>query len=159
MERTFINLAKEPSRGIDALKGTRVPAVFSDAVRVQLKDCALLFISGKVGLKDDSTLAGRTMREQTRRTLENIQVALGLKAEYEPKTDAEKVLMKYPKVVKLLADPGVKKEEDSYGEEGVVNLVLRKQVNDTLYTAIFEVNTRTERVEGKNPEAIAALQD
>ena len=76
MERTFINLAKEPSRGIDALKGTRVPAVFSDAVRVQLKDCALLFISGKVGLKDDSTLAGRTMREQTRQTLENIRAVL-----------------------------------------------------------------------------------
>jgi enamine deaminase RidA (YjgF/YER057c/UK114 family) len=76
MERTFINLAREASRGIDALKGTSVPAVFSDAVRVQLRECALLFISGKVGLKDDNTLAGRTMREQTRQTLENIRAVL-----------------------------------------------------------------------------------
>ena len=73
MRRTFINLATERSRGIDALKGTTVPAVFCDAVRVQLQECALLFISGKVGLKPDGTLAGRTMREQTRQTLENIR--------------------------------------------------------------------------------------
>ena len=77
MDRTFINLAKEPSRGIDALQGTRVPAVFSDAVRVQLKECALLFISGKVGLKDDNTLAGRTMREQTRQTLRSGSAPVG----------------------------------------------------------------------------------
>ena len=37
MKRTFINLAKEKSRGIPALAGTSVPAVFCDAVRVQLK--------------------------------------------------------------------------------------------------------------------------
>jgi enamine deaminase RidA (YjgF/YER057c/UK114 family) len=76
MERTFINLAREASRGIAALEGTGVPAVFCDAVRVQLKECALLFISGKVGLKHDNTLAGRTMREQTRQTLENIRAVL-----------------------------------------------------------------------------------
>lgn len=76
MKRTFINLATERSRGIDALRGTTVPAVFCDAVRVQLQDCALLFISGKVGLKPDGTLAGRTMREQTRQTLENIRDVL-----------------------------------------------------------------------------------
>jgi len=76
MRRTFINLATERSRGIDALKGTSVPAVFCDAVRVQLQECALLFISGKVGLKPDGTLAGRTMREQTRQTLENIRDVL-----------------------------------------------------------------------------------
>ena len=34
MERRFVNLARDASRGIDALKGTGVPAVFSDAVRV-----------------------------------------------------------------------------------------------------------------------------
>lgn len=76
MKRTFINLATERSRGIDALRGTTVPAVFCDAVRVQLQECALLFISGKVGLKPDGTLAGRTMREQTRQTLENIRDVL-----------------------------------------------------------------------------------
>ena len=36
----------------------------------------MLFISGKVGLKADNTLAGRTMREQTQQTLENIREVL-----------------------------------------------------------------------------------
>ena len=76
MQRTHINLAKDRSRGIGALKESGVPAVFCDAVRVQLKECALLSISGKVGLTPDNTLAGRTMREQTRQTLENIREVL-----------------------------------------------------------------------------------
>jgi 2-iminobutanoate/2-iminopropanoate deaminase len=76
MQKTFINLATERGRGIDALRGTSVPAVFCDAVKVQLKECVMLFISGKVGLKADNTLAGRTMREQTRQTLENIREIL-----------------------------------------------------------------------------------
>ena len=76
MERTFIDLAKEKSRGIQALQGTNVPAVFCDAVRVQLKECALLFISGKIGVDETGTLAGRTMREQTRRILESIKAVL-----------------------------------------------------------------------------------
>lgn len=76
MERTFINLARDRSRGIAALQGTGVPAVFSDAVRVQLKECALLFISGKVGIDESGKLAGRTMREQTRQVLENIRAVL-----------------------------------------------------------------------------------
>jgi 2-iminobutanoate/2-iminopropanoate deaminase len=76
VQRTHIDLAKDRSRGIAALKESGVPAVFCDAVRIQLKECALLFISGKVGLKPDNTLAGRTMREQTRQTLENIREVL-----------------------------------------------------------------------------------
>ena len=76
MQKTFINLAKERGRGIEALKGTNVPAVFCDAVKVQLKECVMLFISGKVGMKPDNTLAGRTMREQTQQTLENIREIL-----------------------------------------------------------------------------------
>lgn len=76
MQKTFINLSKERGRGIDALKGTSVPAVFCDAVKVQLNECVMLFISGKVGLKADNTLAGRTMREQTQQTLENIRDVL-----------------------------------------------------------------------------------
>ena len=76
MPKTFINLARERGRGIDALKGTNVPAVFCDAVKVQLKECVMLFISGKVGMKPDNTLAGRTMREQTQQTLENIREVL-----------------------------------------------------------------------------------
>jgi enamine deaminase RidA (YjgF/YER057c/UK114 family) len=76
MQKTFINLSKERGRGIDALKGTNVPAVFCDAVKVELKECVMLFISGKVGMKPDNTLAGRTMREQTQQTLENIRDVL-----------------------------------------------------------------------------------
>lgn len=76
MQRTSIDLATERGRGIDALKGTSVPAVFCDAVKVQLKECVMLFISGKLGVKADNTLAGRTMREQTQQTLENIRDVL-----------------------------------------------------------------------------------
>jgi 2-iminobutanoate/2-iminopropanoate deaminase len=76
MQKTFINLATERGRGIEALKGTSVPAVFCDAVKVQLEECVMLFISGKVGMRADNTLAGRTMREQTQQTLENIREIL-----------------------------------------------------------------------------------
>ena len=76
MQRTHIDLATERGRGIEALKGSGVPAVFCDAVRVQLAECALLFISGKLGVKADGTLAGRTMREQTQQILENIREVL-----------------------------------------------------------------------------------
>jgi 2-iminobutanoate/2-iminopropanoate deaminase len=75
-KRTYINLAKDRSRGIDALKGTTVPAVFSDAVRVELPGCALLFISGKVGTDADGRVVGRTMKQQTRQVLENIKTVL-----------------------------------------------------------------------------------
>ena len=76
VKRASINLAKDRSRGIDALKGTNVPAVFSDAVRIQLPDCALLFISGMVGTDENGTVVGRTMREQTRQVLEKIKAVL-----------------------------------------------------------------------------------
>jgi enamine deaminase RidA (YjgF/YER057c/UK114 family) len=45
-------------------------------VKVQLEECTMLFISGKVGVRPDGTLAGRTMREQTQQTLENIREVL-----------------------------------------------------------------------------------
>ena len=76
MERAHIDLAKEKARGIPALQGTSVPAVFCDAVRVQLKECAMLFISGKIGVDETGKLAGRTMREQTRAILESIKKVL-----------------------------------------------------------------------------------
>lgn len=72
MNRTHISLAKDRGRGIEALRGTNVPAVFCDAVKVQLKGCVMLFISGKLGVKPDGTL-GRSMREQTQQVLENIR--------------------------------------------------------------------------------------
>ena len=76
MKRTFINLAKEKSRGISALQGTSVPAVFCDAVRIDLADCAMVFVSGKIGVDESGRLAGRTIREQTRQVLENIKTLL-----------------------------------------------------------------------------------
>ena len=76
MERKHIDLAKEKARGIPALQGTTVPAVFCDAVRVHLKECAMLFISGKIGVDESGKLAGRTMREQTRAILESIKAVL-----------------------------------------------------------------------------------
>lgn len=75
MNKTHIDLAKDRGRGIDALKGSSIPAVFCDAVRVQLKECVMLFVSGKLGVKPDGTL-GRTMREQTQQLLENIRELL-----------------------------------------------------------------------------------
>lgn len=76
MERTHIDLAREKSRGIPGLQGTSVPAVFCDAVRVQLKECALLYISGKIGTGPDGKVVGRTMREQTQQVLESIKAVV-----------------------------------------------------------------------------------
>lgn len=76
MERRFLNLAQDASRGIDALKGSSVPAVFSDAVRVEIPGGALLFISGKVATDAAGRVVGRTMGEQTRQVLENIKTVL-----------------------------------------------------------------------------------
>jgi len=76
MKKTVINLAKDTARGIEALKGSGVPAVFSDAVRIDLPGCALLYISGKVGTDENGKVVGRTMREQTERILTNIKAVL-----------------------------------------------------------------------------------
>jgi len=75
VKKTHIDHATDRGRGIDALKGSNVPAVFCDAVKVQLGDCVMLFISGKLGVRPDGTL-GRTMREQTEQLLENIREVL-----------------------------------------------------------------------------------
>jgi enamine deaminase RidA (YjgF/YER057c/UK114 family) len=76
VKRTWIDLAKDRSRGIAALRGSGVPAVFSDAVRVELPGCALLFISGKVATDTGGPVMGRTMKEQTRQVLESIKAVL-----------------------------------------------------------------------------------
>jgi enamine deaminase RidA (YjgF/YER057c/UK114 family) len=75
VRKTHIDYAKDRGRGIDALKGSNVPAVFCDAVKVELTECVMLFISGKLGVRPDGTL-GRTMREQTQQLLENIREVL-----------------------------------------------------------------------------------
>ena len=69
-------MAQDRSRGIEALRGTGVPAVFSDAVRVELPGCVLLFISGKIARDAEGRPAGRTMKEQTQQILENIKAVL-----------------------------------------------------------------------------------
>ena len=75
MEKAVIDLAAEKARGIEALKGSNVPAVFSDAVRIQLADCALLYISGKLGVDGEGRM-GRTIREQTKQILENVKAVM-----------------------------------------------------------------------------------
>src|SRR5262249_12939145 len=74
--RTIVNLTEDRSQGIEALRGSSVPAVFSDAVRIDLPGCAILFISGKLATDASGKIAGRTMGEQTRQVLENIKAVL-----------------------------------------------------------------------------------
>jgi len=76
MKRRVVDLARENSRGIEALKEGGVTAVFADAVRVDLADCALLFISGVIGTDETGRVVGPTMREQTRQVLEKIKAVL-----------------------------------------------------------------------------------
>ncbi len=76
MHRSFINLQEDRSKGIDALKAGGITAVFSDAVRVDLQECALLFISGRIGTDASGAVADRTMRGQTRQVLEGIKGVL-----------------------------------------------------------------------------------
>jgi 2-iminobutanoate/2-iminopropanoate deaminase len=76
LERKHIQLTADKSRGMEALQAGGVAAVFSDAVRVDLGECSLLFISGKTALGSDNRLVGRTMREQTAQVLENIKAVL-----------------------------------------------------------------------------------
>lgn len=75
MRKRTINLTADRSRGMEALKG-EVPAVFSDAVRIDLADHSLLFISGKTALDQNNRLVGTTMREQATQVLENIKTVL-----------------------------------------------------------------------------------
>jgi enamine deaminase RidA (YjgF/YER057c/UK114 family) len=56
-----------------ALEGRRVPAVFCDAVRVELAECVLLSVSGMMALDERFQVVGRTMGEQTRQVLENVK--------------------------------------------------------------------------------------
>lgn len=76
MKRTWINLTEDRARGIAPLREGGVPAVFSDAVRVELPGATLLFISGMVGTDDEGRVVGRTMREQARQVLEKIRAVL-----------------------------------------------------------------------------------
>jgi enamine deaminase RidA (YjgF/YER057c/UK114 family) len=73
MKRTSVYLVPEGSRGMPSLEGRRVPAVFCDAVRVELTECVLLHVSGVMAMDEQFRIVGTTMREQTRQVLENIK--------------------------------------------------------------------------------------
>ena len=73
-KRTYINLAKNPTRNIRGLNG--VPAAFCDAVRVDFPTHFTLIISGKLGTDADGNIVGRTMGEQTEKTMQNIKEVL-----------------------------------------------------------------------------------
>src|SRR5450755_4655497 len=76
MQVTHINLTADASRGMSALTKDGTPAVFSDAVRVDLAECSLLFISGKMPIDETHKLIGVTMAEQTEQVLKNIKKVL-----------------------------------------------------------------------------------
>jgi enamine deaminase RidA (YjgF/YER057c/UK114 family) len=76
MQMTRINLTADASRGISSLAKNGTPAVFSDAVRVDLAECSLLFISGKTPVDDNYNVVGSTMAEQTEQVLKNIKKVL-----------------------------------------------------------------------------------
>jgi enamine deaminase RidA (YjgF/YER057c/UK114 family) len=75
MKREYIPLHGPPSQGIEALESRRDGATYSDAVRVDLADASLLFISGKTG-SNDGYLRSRTMWDQTTQAFENIKASL-----------------------------------------------------------------------------------
>jgi 2-iminobutanoate/2-iminopropanoate deaminase len=76
MQRSYVNLTDDLSRGMGALAKSETPAVYSDAVRVEISDCVFLFISGKTGVDESHQLVGRTMLEQTEQVLKNISAVL-----------------------------------------------------------------------------------
>ena len=57
MERRHVSLTTETGRGIPGLKEAGVPAVFCDAVGVDLGECTLLYIS--VGCRPTPTARSR----------------------------------------------------------------------------------------------------
>jgi 2-iminobutanoate/2-iminopropanoate deaminase len=73
---TRINLTADASRGMSSLAKNGTPAVFSDAVRVDLAERSLLFISGKTPIDDNHNVVGSTMAEQTEQVLKNIKKVL-----------------------------------------------------------------------------------
>jgi 2-iminobutanoate/2-iminopropanoate deaminase len=74
MKKEYIELPGDKSRGIPALGGSG--AAYSDAVRIDLADHILLFVSGKIGVADGGKVVSRNIRDQTRQTLENIKATI-----------------------------------------------------------------------------------
>lgn len=76
MRRQSIVLAGDQTRQIVGLQESGTPAAFCDAVRVELGDAILLYISGATPIDDDGNLVGDTMLEQTRQVLRRIKRVL-----------------------------------------------------------------------------------
>src|SRR4051812_28818887 len=76
MQRINVDLSRSVARGMTQLQGTEIPAVFTDAVRINLGECSLLYIGGKLGTMPDGKVAGRTMKEQAERCLERIRAVV-----------------------------------------------------------------------------------
>jgi 2-iminobutanoate/2-iminopropanoate deaminase len=76
MQRQSITLLDNDSRSIAGLQESGTPAAFCDAVRVDLTEAVLIYISGATPIDDDGKLVGDTMLEQTRQVLRRIQRVL-----------------------------------------------------------------------------------
>ena len=72
MRKQSISLSADDTRAIAGLKGSGTPAAFCDAVRVELSDAVLIYISGATPIDDDGNLVGDSMLEQTRQVLRRI---------------------------------------------------------------------------------------
>jgi len=75
MKTTFVPPVGAPGQGIAALNDVPDGAAYSDCVRVDLADHTLLFVSGKMGIRDGE-LVGRTIVEQTRAVIENLRASI-----------------------------------------------------------------------------------
>ena len=76
MHKQSITLVPDDTRAITGLKESSTPAAFCDAVRVEIADAVLLYISGTTPIDDDGNLVGDTMLEQTRQVLRRIKRVL-----------------------------------------------------------------------------------
>ena len=76
MKKTSITLTRDDTRNITGLQESGTPAAFCDAVRVEIGDAALLYISGATPTDDDGNLVGDTMLEQTRQVLRRLSRVL-----------------------------------------------------------------------------------
>ena len=76
MRKQSVTLAENDTRSIAGLRESGTPAAFCDAVRVELADAVLIYISGATPIDDDGNLVGDTMLEQTRQVLRRIKRVL-----------------------------------------------------------------------------------
>ncbi|MDC0032926.1 Rid family hydrolase [Alphaproteobacteria bacterium] len=76
MRKQSITLVSNEMRAIAGLAESGTPAAFCDAVRVELADAILIYISGATPIDDSGKLVGDTMLEQTRQVLRRIKRVL-----------------------------------------------------------------------------------